>query len=79
MQKYLKLINNISNLKIRYANIEDLHFTLKLHNLNVLKEKSVSSLFNKNPPLVINLEPNPFSIVVVIDKAFPYTSTIEIC
>ena len=42
MQKYLKLINNISNLKIRYANIEDLHFTLKLHNQNVLKEKFFS-------------------------------------
>ena len=42
MQKYLKLINNISNLKIRYANIEDLNFTLKLHNQNVLKEKFFS-------------------------------------
>ena len=39
----------------------------------------MSSLFNKNPPLVINLEPKLFSIVVVIDKALPYTSTIEIC
>ena len=42
MQKYLKLINNISNLKIRYANIEDLNFTLKLHNQNVLKENFFS-------------------------------------
>ena len=42
MQKYLKLFNNISNLKIRYANIEDLNFTLKLHNQNVLKEKFFS-------------------------------------
>ena len=42
MQKYLKLINNSINLKIRCANIEDLHFTLKLHNQNVLKEKFFS-------------------------------------
>ena len=42
MQKYLKLINNSTNLKIRCANIEDLHFTLKLHNQNVLKEKFFS-------------------------------------
>ena len=52
---------------------------IRLLFLYVLKEKSVSSLFNKNPPFVINLEPNPFSIVVVIENAFPYISTIEIC
>ena len=42
MQKYLKLIKNNSNFKIRYAKIEDLHFTLKLHNQNVLKDKFFS-------------------------------------
>jgi L-amino acid N-acyltransferase YncA len=42
MQKYLKLTNNIKNLKIRYANIEDLHFVLKLHNQNVLKDNFFS-------------------------------------
>ena len=44
----------------------------------VLNEKSVNSLFSRNP-LVINREPNPFSIVVVIDSTLPYWSTIEIC
>ena len=34
--------NNNYKLKIRYANIEDLHFTLRLHNQNVLKEKFFS-------------------------------------
>ena len=42
MQKYLKLQNKNTKLKIRYANIEDLHFTLKLHNQNVLKQKFFS-------------------------------------
>src|SRR6056297_2549957 len=42
------------------------------------KEKSVSSLFNRKP-LVIKREPKPFSIVVVMDRALPYWSTIEIC
>ena len=42
MQKYLRLQNKNIRLKIRYANIEDLHFTLKLHNQNVLKQKFFS-------------------------------------
>ena len=42
MQKYLKLTKNNSNFKIRYANIQDLNFTLKLHNQNVLKDKFFS-------------------------------------
>ena len=42
MQKYLKLQNSNTKLKIRYANIEDLYFTLKLHNQNVLKQKFFS-------------------------------------
>ena len=42
MQKYLRLQNKNIRLKIRYANIEDLHFTLKLHNRNVLKQKFFS-------------------------------------
>tara|TARA_B110000483_G_C18142901_1_gene522238 strand:- start:1167 stop:1631 length:465 start_codon:yes stop_codon:yes gene_type:complete len=42
MQKYLKLKNKNIRLKIRYANIEDLHFILKLHNQNVLKQKFFS-------------------------------------
>ena len=36
------MINNITNIKIRYANIEDLYFILKLHNQNVLKENFFS-------------------------------------
>ena len=36
------MINNSTNLKIRYANIEDLYFILKLHNQNVLKENFFS-------------------------------------
>ena len=39
-------------------------------------EKSVSSLLSRNPP-TIKREPKPFSIVVVIERALPYWSTIE--
>ena len=37
-----KVINKNTELKIRYANIEDLHFILKLYNQNVLKGKFFS-------------------------------------
>ena len=43
----------------------------------VSKLKSVSSLFRRNP-CAMTREPKPFSIVVVIDKALPWLSTIEI-
>ena len=36
------MINNSTNIKIRYANIEDLYFILKLQNQNVLKENFFS-------------------------------------
>jgi len=36
------LTNNIDKLKIRYANIEDQHFVLKLHNQNVLEDNFFS-------------------------------------
>ena len=42
MQKYLKLTDKIKKIKIRYADIEDLRFTLKLHNQNVLKDNFFS-------------------------------------
>ena len=35
------------------------------------KEKSVSSLLSRKPPAVISRAPNPSSIVVVIETAFP--------
>ena len=44
----------------------------------VLNEKSVSSLFNRNPP-AISRDPKAFSIVLVIDRTLPAPSTIEIC
>lgn len=37
MQKFSKLKNNNPKLKMRYANNTDLHFILKLHNINVSK------------------------------------------
>ena len=40
MQKYLKKTN--SKLKVRQAKIEDLYFTLMLHNQNVIKKKFFS-------------------------------------
>lgn len=36
------MTNNIDKLKIRYANIEDQYFVLKLHNQNVLKDNFFS-------------------------------------
>jgi hypothetical protein len=40
-------------------------------------EKSVISLFNRNPP-ANSRDPNPASMVVVIDTALPVASTTEI-
>jgi len=38
--------------------------------LSGAREKSVSSLFSKNPPTITRL-PKPVSIVVVMEAAFP--------
>lgn len=42
MRKLLKLQNNNSKLRMRYANISDLQFILKLHNENVSKNNFFS-------------------------------------
>src|SRR4028119_839995 len=43
----------------------------------VAKEKSVSSLLSRKPPLVMILAPKPSSMVVVMDTALPLESTMD--
>ena len=40
--KHIKIKNNNIKMKIRYANITDLHFTKRLYNQNVLERKTFS-------------------------------------
>ena len=46
--------------------------------LGTFREKSVISLFNRNPEDQ-RCDPNTLSIVAVIETAFPSKSIIEIC
>ncbi len=54
-------------------------FAIGMPSAWVSKLKSVSSLLSRNPPGASTREPNPFSIVVVIESALPAASTIEMC